>query len=103
MRSGGLAVSFIPDHQIYVRYIETFKTDHVQAIFVDAGTVVTSFMHGGKRAPMLMSALEDGPSITFTVGWRDQLKAQIDQNGRAARLTLNETGVPCSLLFKTSS
>ena len=33
------------------------------------GTSLTSFIQGGNRAPRLMSADEDGPSIGFTTGY----------------------------------
>jgi hypothetical protein len=33
------------------------------------GTDETFFMHGGKRAPTLINALPDGPSIGLTAGY----------------------------------
>jgi hypothetical protein len=39
---------------------------------VDGGIASTSFMQAGKRAPILISALDEGPNMGFTVGfWTD--------------------------------
>ena len=68
---------------------------------VVGGTCVTSFIQGGKRAPRLISSLEDGPSIGFITGYIFELFRSVHEELK--QRTLKESGDPCALALATSS
>ena len=64
---------------------------NIQGNGVVSGRSVTSFMQGGYRAPALIKALDDGPSMGFTTGFKG---CKFSDNKYTVSHTLKEKGFP---------
>ena len=71
----GLSLLLMPV-QLVIKTLNAFQNRHLHPSRSEGAMASISFIQGGNRAPRKTNALEEGPNIGLTDGYRDQLKIE---------------------------